>query len=222
MADHAECPVPRIDQLHGRLEKAPEHRLKFNFRADADDCLNPRAADRTNLGRPDHRDADRGGRRLPREPPCPSREPDVVVRRTAGTLHPSPHYGWPAGREREPGRAPPASNSGVRFWSLVTAGVNVVPPGLFLLGLGALVLGAWPRRTSTVVYGYLAWSFLIEFAGGVVHTSHWLMDTSVFFHMFPPPATTPDWSSTAVITGLGILGAVLGGILLCHRDQKNA
>jgi ABC-2 type transport system permease protein len=104
----------------------------------------------------------------------------------------------------------------------VTAGVNVVPPGLFLLGLGALVLGAWPRRTSTVVYGYLAWSFLIEFAGGVVHTSHWLMDTSVFFHMFPPPATTPGWSSTAVITGLGILGAVLGGILLCHRDQKNA
>ena len=65
-----------------------------------------------------------------------------------------------------------SQHSRVRFGSLVTAGLNVVPPGLFLLGLGALVLGAWPRRTSTVVYGYLAWSFLIEFAGGVVHTSH--------------------------------------------------
>ena len=115
-----------------------------------------------------------------------------------------------------------SQHSGVRFGSLLTAGLNVVPPGLFLLGLGALVLGAWPRRTSTIVYGYLAWSFLIEFAGGVVHTSHWLMDTSVFFHMVPAPATTPDWSSMAVITGLGILGAVLGGILLCRRDQKNA
>ena len=115
-----------------------------------------------------------------------------------------------------------SQHSGVRFWSLLTAGLNVVPPGLFLLGLGALVLGAWPRRTSTVVYGYLAWSFLIEFAGGVVHTSHWLLDTSVFFHMVPAPATSPDWSSMAVITGLGILGAVLGGILLCRRDQKNA
>jgi ABC-2 type transport system permease protein len=104
----------------------------------------------------------------------------------------------------------------------VTAGLNVVPPGLFLLGLGALVLGAWPRRTSTVFYGYLAWSFLIEFAGGVVNTSHWLLDTSVFFHMVPAPAATPDWSSMAVISGLGILGAVLGGILLCRRDQKNA
>jgi ABC-2 type transport system permease protein len=115
-----------------------------------------------------------------------------------------------------------SQHSGVRFGSLLTAGLNVVPPGLFLLGLGALVLGAWPRRTSTVVYGYLAWSFLIEFAGGVVHTSHWLLDTSVFFHMVPAPATSPDWPSMAVITGLGILGAVLGGILLCRRDQKNA
>lgn len=115
-----------------------------------------------------------------------------------------------------------SQHSGVRFGSLVTAGLNVVPPGLFLLGLGALVLGAGPRRTASVVYGYLAWSFLVEFAGGVVHTSHWLLDTSVFFHMVPAPATTPDWSSMAVITGLGVLGAVLGGILLCRRDQKNA
>jgi polyether ionophore transport system permease protein len=115
-----------------------------------------------------------------------------------------------------------SQHSGVRFGSLVTAGLNVVPPGIFFLGIGALVLGAWPRQTSTAVYGYLAWSFLVEFAGGVVHTSHWLLDTSVFFHMVPAPATSPDWSSAAVITGLGMLGAVVGGLLLCRRDQKNA
>ncbi len=115
-----------------------------------------------------------------------------------------------------------SQHSGVRFWSLVTAGLNVVPPGLFLLGVGALVFGAWPRLTSTVVYGYLAWSFLVEFAGGVVQTSHWLLDTSVFFHMAPAPATAPDWSSMAALTGLGIGGAVLGGLLLCRRDQQNA
>ncbi len=115
-----------------------------------------------------------------------------------------------------------SQHSGAGFGSLVMAGLNVVPPGLFLLGLGALVLGAWPRLTSTVVYGYLAWSFLVELAGGVVHTSHWLLDTSVFFHMVPTPATSPDWSSMAVITGLGILGAVLGGLLLCRRDQQTA
>jgi ABC-2 type transport system permease protein len=115
-----------------------------------------------------------------------------------------------------------SQHSGVGFGSLVTAGLNVVPPGLSLLALGALVFGARPRRTSTIVYGYLAWSFLIEFAGGVVHTSHWLLDTSVFFHMVPAHAASPDWPGMAVITGLGILGAVLGGILLARRDQKNA
>jgi ABC-2 type transport system permease protein len=115
-----------------------------------------------------------------------------------------------------------SQHSGVRFGSLLTAGLNIVPPGLFLLGLGALILGAWPRLTSAVVYGYLAWSFLVEFAGGVVHTSHWLLDTSVFFHMVPAPATTPDWSSMAALTGLGIGGAVLGGLLLCRRDQQTA
>ena len=115
-----------------------------------------------------------------------------------------------------------SQHSGVRFGSLVAAGLNIVPPGVLLLGLGALTLGAWPRRTTAIVYGYLAWSFLVEFAGGVVHTSHWLLDTSVFFHMVPAPATSPDWLSAAIITGLGILAALLGGLLLCHRDLQNA
>jgi hypothetical protein len=39
------------------------------------------------------------------------------------------------------------------------------------------------------------------------------LDTSVFFHTVPAPATNPDWSSAAVMTGLGVLGAVLGGLL---------
>ena len=115
-----------------------------------------------------------------------------------------------------------SQHSGVGFGPLVTAGLNVVPPSLFLLGLGALVLGVWPRRTSAVVYGYLAWSFLIEFIGAVVHTSHWLLDTSVFFHMVPAPATSPDWASAAVIAGLGVAGAVVGGVFLNRRDVLGA
>ncbi len=115
-----------------------------------------------------------------------------------------------------------SQHSGVGFGPLVVAGLNVVPPSLFLLGLGALVMGAWPRHTSAVVYGYLAWSFLLEFVGAVIHADHWLLDTSVFFHMVPAPATAPDWASVAVITGLGLGGAVVGGVLLGRRDQMSA
>ena len=104
----------------------------------------------------------------------------------------------------------------------MAAGLNVVPPGLFLLGLGAFTIGAWPRRTSAVVYGYLAWSFLMEFTGTVGHANHWLMDTSVFFHMLPAPATSPDWTSAALLTLLGLAGVVTGGVLLRRRDLVGA
>jgi ABC-2 type transport system permease protein len=115
-----------------------------------------------------------------------------------------------------------SQHGGVGFGSLVTAGLNVVPPSLFLLGLGALALGVWPRRASAIVYGYLAWSFLIEFLGAVVHASGWLLDTSVFFHMVPAPATSPNWGSATVMAGLGLAAAVLGGVFLNRRDVLGA
>ena len=109
-------------------------------------------------------------------------------------------------------------HSGVGFGSLIQAGLNVASPALFLLGLGVLLLGAWPRGMSALLYGYLAWSFLIEFLGAVVHVNHWLLDTSVFFHVVPAPATSPDWASASVIIGLGVAGALVGAILFDHRD----
>ncbi|HEY7946023.1 MAG TPA: hypothetical protein VID75_00025, partial [Acidimicrobiales bacterium] len=115
-----------------------------------------------------------------------------------------------------------SQHSGVGFSSLVVAGLNVVPPSLFLLGVGALVMGARPRRTTAVVYGYLAWSFLLEFVGAVVHASHWLLDTSVFFHIVPAPATDPNWASAAVVAGLGLMGVLTGAFFLDRRDQTSS
>lgn len=110
----------------------------------------------------------------------------------------------------------------ISLGTLIAAGLNVVPPALLLFGLGTLIYGGWPRKTTVVVYGYLAWSFLIELAGGLIKISHWLLDTSVFFHMTPAPAANPDWTSAAVLTSLGIAGTVLGGLCFHHRDLQNA
>lgn len=115
-----------------------------------------------------------------------------------------------------------SQHSGVGLGSLLLAGLNVAPPALFVLGLGALAFGAWPRGAPGVVYSYLAWSFLIEFLGGIVRASHWLMDTSVFFHLVPAPAASPDWTSAAIIAGLGLAGAMAGALLFRRRDLLGA
>ncbi|HXX88780.1 MAG TPA: ABC transporter permease subunit [Acidimicrobiales bacterium] len=115
-----------------------------------------------------------------------------------------------------------SQHSGIDFGSLLEAGINVVPPAVFLLGVGALAVGVVPRWTAAVVYGYLAWAFLVEFVGAAVHTNHWILDTSVFFHMVPAPATSPDWTSAATMAGIGVLGALAGGIALHRRDTVGA
>lgn len=104
------------------------------------------------------------------------------------------------------------------FGSLNTAGLNIVPPSPFLLGLGTLVFGAWSRRISTVVYGNLTWSVLLEFIGAVTPANRWLLDTSVCFHMVLAPAASLDWISAAIISGLGMAAAAIGGVLLNQRD----
>jgi ABC-2 type transport system permease protein len=111
-----------------------------------------------------------------------------------------------------------SQHGSVQFGTLVAAGLNLVPASLLLLGFGTLALGLFPRRASAIVYGYLAWSFLIEFMAAIVYANHWLLDTSVFFHMAPAPATSPDWASAAVIAGLGAAAAATGAALLRRRD----
>jgi ABC-2 type transport system permease protein len=88
---------------------------------------------------------------------------------------------------------------------LVLAGWNVAPPALLLLGVGALTFAVRPRSTSLVTYGYLAWSVLVEFLAAVARVNHWLLNTSVFFHVAPAPATTPDWRANGVVTALALV-----------------
>jgi ABC-2 type transport system permease protein len=105
---------------------------------------------------------------------------------------------------------------------LLQAGVNAVPPALFVLGVGALVLGTAPRAASFVVYALVSWSFLVELIGSVIRANHWLLDSSILIHMTPAPATAPDWTSAAVLTVLGLGAATLGGAAFSRRDLASA
>jgi ABC-2 type transport system permease protein len=111
-----------------------------------------------------------------------------------------------------------SQDAGVGLSSLVQAGLNVVPPAVFVLGIGVLTLGVWPRGASAVTYGLLAWSFLVQLVGGVINADRLLLDTSVLHHMAAAPAVDPNWTSSAVLVAIGLATAILGGAAFVRRD----
>jgi ABC-2 type transport system permease protein len=111
-------------------------------------------------------------------------------------------------------------NSGVSFATLLDAGLNIVPPAIFVLGIGALAVGFWPRAASLVVYGLLAWSLLVEFAGGFAALTHWLLDTSVFHQMASAPAVSPRWTVNAIMLAAGIIAMAVGVAAFRWRDLQ--
>ena len=112
-------------------------------------------------------------------------------------------------------------HTGLGFAELAKAGLNIIPPALFVLGVGSFAYGIWPRLAAPAAYGLVAWSFLIELLATVI-TNRWLLDTSVLHHIQPVPAARPDWTSAAWLTGLGTLAALAGTGLFSRRDLAGA
>jgi ABC-2 type transport system permease protein len=113
-----------------------------------------------------------------------------------------------------------SQDAGVGFTTLVEAGVNLVPPAIIIMGVGALALGAWPRATSVVAYVLLAWSLLVVIIGDIGATSHWVLDTSVFHQMASAPAVSPHWEANGVMTAIGAVSALIGVIAFNRRDLQ--
>jgi ABC-2 type transport system permease protein len=113
-------------------------------------------------------------------------------------------------------------HTAVSFLDLVEAGLNVAPPAVFVLGIGALVYGVWPRAAIGVTYGLVIWSFLVETIASVVNSGQWLRDTSPLLHITPAPAADPDWVAAAWLAGLGVLAAVAGVAAFGRRDLQGA
>ena len=99
-----------------------------------------------------------------------------------------------------------SQNTGVRFGDLMQAGLNVAPPAVFVLGIGGLAFGLWPRGAIGVTYGLVVWSFLVETIASVFNSNHWLRDMSPLLHITPAPAADPNWTSAVWLVGLGIPG----------------
>lgn len=115
-----------------------------------------------------------------------------------------------------------SQHAAVDFGDLVVAGLNVAPPAVFVLGIGGLAFGLWPRAAIGVTYGLVVWSFLVETITSVTNSSHWLRDTSPVLHITPAPAADPNWTAAAWLVGLGLVAAAGGVAAFTRRDLQGA
>jgi polyether ionophore transport system permease protein len=113
-------------------------------------------------------------------------------------------------------------HAGIGVGDMVQAGLNVAPPALFVLGVGGLIFGLWPRASIGAVYGLVIWSFMAEVFASLSASLDWVRGTSPLAHMAPAPAAVPDWRAAAVLTALGVLAAVLGIEAFRRRDLATA
>ncbi len=115
-----------------------------------------------------------------------------------------------------------SEQSGFGFGEALDSGLNAVAPAVFVLGAGALALGIRPRRATACAYAIVAWSALVEFAGGMLSTSHWLLDLSIFHQMAAVPAVGVNWGAEAAMLGAGVVAAIVGDAVFCRRDLQPA
>lgn len=111
-----------------------------------------------------------------------------------------------------------STGAGISLSTLLAAGVNVVPIGIFVLGVGTLVLGLAPRFAAVAAYGLVAWSFLVSIVGGAIGAGQWLLDLSIIQHVARAPAEPVRWDGVAILVALGLAAAALGAWRFGRRD----
>jgi ABC-2 type transport system permease protein len=115
-----------------------------------------------------------------------------------------------------------SQGSGVGFVDLLRAGINIAPPAVFVLGMGVLAFGLWPRRAVALTYGLLVWSFVIEVFASVSDSLGWLRNTSPLLHIAPVPAAAANLGAAAWLVGLGLAAALAGTLAFVRRDTAGA
>lgn len=111
-----------------------------------------------------------------------------------------------------------SQDAGVGVGELVTAALNAAIPSLAALGLGVLALAVVPRRAVAVVYGLVAWSFIVKLLVIAGPGGRVLLDLSLFHHVALMPAAPFRAVAAAVLLGLAGAAAVLGAAAFRRRD----
>ena len=114
------------------------------------------------------------------------------------------------------------AGQGIGLAAMLQAGLNVAVPGLFVLGVGALLYGVVPRLAGPVLYVLVLWSFLVEIIGTSITSNHWVLDTAILTHLGPVPAADLHWTAIASLVGAAAIAAIVGATAFTRRDLASA
>lgn len=92
----------------------------------------------------------------------------------------------------------------------------------FVLSIGILLYGLWPRVAEAGVYIVIVWSFLIDAMQSAFTLPDILTKTSLFSYIPSSPVATPDWTQFMWFVGIGAVCGLVGIVGFKKRDISNA
>lgn len=104
------------------------------------------------------------------------------------------------------------------IFDFLVAGYNFLPSVLFLIGLAALALG-WAPKLGKVIYIYLAYSFMLNYFGGMLDLPKWFSKTAIQSWIPLMPMEDFDTSIFITITVVSIALIVVGYLGYSRRDM---
>lgn len=108
-------------------------------------------------------------------------------------------------------------NPNIELIDFFIAAFNYFPSILFFIGLSSIVLG-WRPRFGKMIYVYLAYSFSINYFGGIIELPEWLNNTAVQGWIPQMPIEEFDLTVFVWLTLLSIILMVFGTIGYNRRD----
>lgn len=110
------------------------------------------------------------------------------------------------------------SNASMDIGDFLAAGFNFYPAVLFCTGLAALALG-WAPKAGKLVYAYLAYSFMLNYFGGILDLPNWFMKTAIQSWIPKMPLEQFDAPTFFTITVISFVMILLGYIGYKKRDM---
>jgi len=105
------------------------------------------------------------------------------------------------------------------FGTYLQASLNYLPAIWVILGLAALLIGLFPRRTG-FAYAYLGFSFFMVYMGTLAGFPEWTLGLSPFGHIPRLPLEEQNFVPLAILAAIAVALSVLGFVGYRRRDVK--